>query len=209
MISDNNLPLGSCISNFGKAASLLRKFVPLFADILDVGSGSGAFLRQARSLGFSSITASDCECRTDFQPFFLFDAEKEWLFKEQSFDAVTAWNVLEHLWNPRHFFEEAHRVMKSGGVLLFSIPNYLNARNRISFFFSGEFSRYKSNELHLTAFTSATLRRAWGGLFTLEQQGYAGLHKRRMWKISVWLLRRSAFFKMLRGETIFLVLRRI
>ena len=209
MTSDNDLPFGSCISNFGKAASLLRKFVPLFADILDVGSGSGAFLRQARGLGFSSITASDCERSTDFQPFFLFDAEKKWPFKEQSFDAVTSWNVLEHLRNPRHFFGEAHRVMKSGGVLLFSIPNYLNARNRISFFFSGEFSRYKSNELHLTAFTGATLRRAWSGLFTLEQQGYAGLHKRRMWKVFAWFLCRSPFLKMLRGETIFIVLRRI
>lgn len=46
-----------------------------------------------------------------------FDAEKPWPFPDTSFDAVLAVNILEHLYHYDMALDEAHRVLKPGGVL--------------------------------------------------------------------------------------------
>ncbi|MBE0410916.1 MAG: class I SAM-dependent methyltransferase [Anaerolineales bacterium] len=44
-------------------------------------------------------------------------------FPSEFFDAVTMWDVLEHLHDPSSSLKEIHRILKPDGVLVFRVPN--------------------------------------------------------------------------------------
>lgn len=43
---------------------------------------------------------------------------------DESFDAVTLWHVLEHVTTPGTMLEAIRKVLRPGGVLLVSVPNF-------------------------------------------------------------------------------------
>ena len=49
------------------------------------------------------------------------DAE-QLAFASESFDVVIASEVVEHLWQPQSFLNEAHRVLKPYGYLIIETP---------------------------------------------------------------------------------------
>lgn len=59
------------------------------------------------------------------------DVEKGLPFDSASFDVVYAGELLEHLYDTRTFFLDAHRVLKQEGTLLFSTPNLNSFENRM------------------------------------------------------------------------------
>ncbi len=44
-------------------------------------------------------------------------------FADGTFDAITMWNVFEHLYNPRQVIAELARLLRPGGVLVITHPN--------------------------------------------------------------------------------------
>lgn len=52
-------------------------------------------------------------------------------FEDNQFDIVNAGEVIEHLYDTKNFFEEAHRVLRERGILLFTVPNLNSIENRI------------------------------------------------------------------------------
>lgn len=52
-------------------------------------------------------------------------------FPASSFDAVSAAEIVEHLYDTKSFFEEAARVLKPGGIFVFTTPNLNSIENRI------------------------------------------------------------------------------
>jgi 2-polyprenyl-3-methyl-5-hydroxy-6-metoxy-1,4-benzoquinol methylase len=94
--------------------------------VLDVGAGDGVISGPiwkmgndvisielptiaviAHKCGVPSVVASDAEHLT---------------FASNSFDLVIASEVLEHLWNPHNFFDEAYRVLRADGYLIIETP---------------------------------------------------------------------------------------
>lgn len=110
----------------------MRRFVAPGARVLDIGSGTGFYLERWRELGAGSLVGSDI---TDVAVRALahrhphvevtrFDAGEETLpWDEESFDAISAMDVLFHVVDDERFrraLRNARRLLRPGGVLVFS-----------------------------------------------------------------------------------------
>jgi SAM-dependent methyltransferase len=83
--------------------------------ILEIGSGSGNFLANR---GFTVVA-------TDILPAPWLDAvcdAQRLPFADQSFDNIVMVDVLHHLEHPARFFNEAQRVLKPGGRIVYVEP---------------------------------------------------------------------------------------
>jgi len=113
--------------------------------ILEVGAGHGAFTELLYNDGFD---VSACDLFPEI--FYLKEVEclkadvtKELPYKSDSFNIVLAIEVMEHIHDHQVFFNEAARILKKDGLLLFSTPNILSLKSRIRFLFSGFFYAFK------------------------------------------------------------------
>ena len=61
------------------------------------------------------------------------DVEEPLEFEDESFDVVVAGELLEHLRDPAAVVREAHRVLRSGGTFVGSVPNAYRLKNRLRF----------------------------------------------------------------------------
>lgn len=95
--------------------------------ILDIGCGCGAFLDIARIFGFQGygIEASKAQANYAKDELYLNVKVGDNLecYKDECFDVVTMFEVLEHIETPRKFLGNIGRVLKNDGYLTCSIPN--------------------------------------------------------------------------------------
>ena len=52
-------------------------------------------------------------------------------FRNESFDAVISFDVVEHIWDDKQFVAEAFRVCKKRGFVVLGTPNRLRLSNRL------------------------------------------------------------------------------
>lgn len=109
----------------------LGKAVP--ADILDLGCGTGVLARALARKGYR-VTASDisvgmltqaaAEGPVDQISWIELQANWERLpFEDASFDCVVASSVLEYVEDPILVLREVARVLRSGGLMAFTVPD--------------------------------------------------------------------------------------
>jgi SAM-dependent methyltransferase len=96
--------------------------------LLEVGCGVGTFLVHAKAKGWqaegvdlseSAISASRDIHRMPVRIGSFEDLD----FEEGAYGAIVAWEVLEHLADPKAFVDKARRLLRPGGVLACSVPN--------------------------------------------------------------------------------------
>ncbi len=94
--------------------------------VLDVGCGDGVISEPASQLG-NSVASVDLPTITMLahkrrvSSVVAGDAE-HLAFAANSFDVVLASEVVEHLWAPQSFFDEAYRVLRAEGYLIVETP---------------------------------------------------------------------------------------
>src|SRR5262245_7784475 len=137
--------------------------------LLDIGSGDGAFVHHMASHGWDatgldfSPAASELATRRGLRGRYLMGSLADHDLPLRSFDAVTMWQVLEHIGEPVAMMRRVHALLRPGGLLVASVPNIdgLTASLTRERWWGLDVPR------HLVHYTPPTLRRV------LEE---AGLH---------------------------------
>jgi 2-polyprenyl-3-methyl-5-hydroxy-6-metoxy-1,4-benzoquinol methylase len=140
--------------------------------VLEVGCGSGYYTRALVELG-AKVTATDLSPAYVKQArslapeaeFGIEDAQRL-SFPDGSFDRVLLTEVIEHVPDPGAAIGEAHRVLRSGGVLALSTPSRRSPMN-VAYGLKRRIRQYGFNE-HLHEFTPRELRALVGGLFDID-----------------------------------------
>jgi SAM-dependent methyltransferase len=94
------------------------------------------------------------------------DMNKKLPYKAAWFDYIVCLDGLEHTENPFNAIREFGRILKRGGKIFLSIPNFLNIERRLRFVLTGTFSKIPSLD---------TLRDVWKdelSLVHLNSLGY-------------------------------------
>jgi len=143
----------------------LRRLEPFrqTGHLLDVGCGSGGFLAAARRRDWavSGVELSRTNVQVARQVRGL-DVRRGSLegagFPDGRFDAVTLWEVIEHVPDPGATLAEAVRVLRPGGALFLSTPNAASLSRLV---LGADYPPFIPWD-HLQVFTAATLREALG-----------------------------------------------
>lgn len=103
--------------------------------LLDIGCGTGLFLLAAKRKGWRPLgvevsrEAAKLGQECHGCPVHVGRMEEVDL-PLGSFDAITAWEVAEHISEPRELLRQVLRLLKPGGCFAGSIPNYARPRYR-------------------------------------------------------------------------------
>lgn len=142
-------------------ASLIAQAIGQGRKILDLGCRDGSLTRFYNAGNQVYGVDVDIEalslCRTQLKiPVLLCDLNEGLPFKNASFDAVVAGEVLEHLPYPWMLVREVHRVLKTGGIFVGSVPNAYHWRKRLRFVTGKDL---EEDPTHLRLFNQDILRR--------------------------------------------------
>lgn len=126
---------------------LLSARIPAGGCVLDLGGGWGAFAAGCTKLGYCATLIDDRrdphfdaadDPRRGLPTAYGFTAveadmlEEPWRFPQESLDAVTSFDSMEH-WHhsPKTMFQSAVRSLRPGGWLIIGVPNAANLKKRI------------------------------------------------------------------------------
>jgi 2-polyprenyl-3-methyl-5-hydroxy-6-metoxy-1,4-benzoquinol methylase len=124
--------------------------------LIDFGCGTGWFLEYARNhykvAGFEP-TKNLAKFTSDLLKIQIESDVRK--FKDNSFDIITAFDVIEHVAEPRKTFQEFFRLLKKDGILLIYTPN----ADSIGFDYMKERQNNVTPPIHLHYFNKKSINR--------------------------------------------------
>jgi len=155
------------------------------AKLLDIGCGSGAFVRRALRMGYMAEGLEFGAKAVDAAVGEGLPVREGSLpntgLAQGSYDAVTLSQVIEHLHEPIAALLEIHRLLKPGGWFWIATPN-MDAPGHIQF---GPDWRGLEPPRHLVLFSAKALALA------LERTGFDGIEFKPPGAVSEWFYKAS------------------
>jgi len=138
---------------------ILNKLNLFNKNVLDLGPGSGRWLDYIKKFNPNQIYAADfslkikAKCKKKVDEFKIINFENGKIdFKSNSMDIIMVIEVLEHIRNYKSFLKELIRISKSGGVLIFTIPNICSFISRVRLLFGLLPVAIASDDTHVNFF---------------------------------------------------------
>jgi len=96
--------------------------------LLDVGAGTGAFANVMQSAGWNITglepdTTARANASTNYD-LKLQESNEIYNLKQNTFDAITMWHVLEHVHDLNGYLEKYLQILKPAGRIIIAVPNY-------------------------------------------------------------------------------------
>lgn len=158
-----------------KKQLLVRHTRKASGKLLDLGCGTGAFLKKMHDAGWQvqglepdESAAMIARERSGLQ---VDTPENLHALQSDSFDAITLWHVLEHVHTLTEYLQTLHRILKKDGVLFIAVPNHtsLDARHYQEAWAAYDVPR------HLYHWSPQSMQ------LMLEKNGFELVGKRPMW----------------------------
>jgi 2-polyprenyl-3-methyl-5-hydroxy-6-metoxy-1,4-benzoquinol methylase len=121
------------LSYYSKYVVFIKKYLKnKHSSFLDVGCGNGVVLKIFKDEGY------DDGYGVDISKLFINDGKRKGLknlyyyngsklpFKDNFFDLVGSFNVLEHTKEPEEFLKDEILKLKKGGILIVACPNFMS-----------------------------------------------------------------------------------
>jgi 2-polyprenyl-3-methyl-5-hydroxy-6-metoxy-1,4-benzoquinol methylase len=141
--------------------------------ILDIGCGSGLFLKTAKDEGYETygidISANALKfAKEEFGLNAEAKSTEDIINEEKKFDIITLWHVLEHFLNPVKELISIKDLLSPGGYIFIEVPNFNSAEFRLSGYKwkGGNHPKY-----HRTFFSNKTLEE------TLMRSGFGNFQR--------------------------------
>ncbi|MEB3830092.1 class I SAM-dependent methyltransferase [Phormidium sp. CCY1219] len=104
--------------------SIIRERVKIQGRILDLGGGDRPSYRLLLESQVTEWVTADIV--PDNKPTVLCNLEQPLPFEDSEFDAVIAFNLLEHIYNHQPLIGEMYRILKPGGNCEVMVPFLIN-----------------------------------------------------------------------------------
>jgi 2-polyprenyl-3-methyl-5-hydroxy-6-metoxy-1,4-benzoquinol methylase len=114
--------------------------------IVEIPSGSGAFVQRLKDAGYNKITAIDIEniLEIEHDDFTVGDMTETLPLSEKSSDLVVCIDGIEHISKQFDFVSEVYRILKDKGEFIISTPNISSLKSRWLWFTTGHHHKCNS-----------------------------------------------------------------
>jgi 2-polyprenyl-3-methyl-5-hydroxy-6-metoxy-1,4-benzoquinol methylase len=160
--TNNKIGLFNKLYHFARKISINIKLRLIKAEasgkkILDIGSGTGEFLKASESLGYTGIGIEPSEiARKKARKNYNLNISKDtslYQFETSEFDVITMWHVLEHVTDLNNTIKGLHKIIKKDGKLIIGVPNH----NSYDAKFYGKYWAAWDVPIHLWHFTKKSM----------------------------------------------------
>lgn len=135
--------------------------------LLDFGCGYGGFLTMCSMFGFDAVGVDRSSAKRDNGSFAKVFAEIEEVAGLAPFHALTLFEVLEHLDDPRELMLRLRELLMPGGILILETPDCSGVRNIATL---DDYRKIHPLE-HINGFTPETLKHF------AERMGFVAIKK--------------------------------
>ena len=157
--------------------------------LLDVGSGTGAFVNEMKQQGWQVTGLEpDNDARRLAKQMYnaeLDDVNQLYKLPAASFDAITLWHVLEHVHDLQIYVQQLKNLLKESGKIFIAVPNY-TAKDAV--IYKDYWAAYDTPR-HLYHFSPKSMQ------VLMERNGLKLLQNKPMWYDSFYISLLSSKYK--------------